>query len=65
MKVTTNPDKELVKALRELVRLNDGYCICATERTPDTQCICKAFRDQMERKEPGMCHCQLYVIEQG
>lgn len=63
MKVTTNPAKELVKAMRELIRLNDGYCICAAEHSPDTQCICKAFRDQMERKEAGPCKCGLYHIE--
>ena len=37
-----------------LVRKNGMYCPCAIERTPDTICPCKAFREQ---KEPGPCHC--------
>ena len=35
---------------------NDGYCICAVEKTEDTKCMCKAFREQAE----GLCHCGLY-----
>ena len=33
---------------------NGGYCPCMFEKTPDTKCMCKQFRDQ---KEPGPCHC--------
>ena len=41
----------------EAVKANDGYCICMVEKTPDTKCMCKAFREQ---EESGICHCGLY-----
>lgn len=45
--------REVQKAIRE----NDGYCICSLEKTEDTKCLCKAFREQ----EVGTtCHCGLY-----
>lgn len=40
-----------------LVQENGGYCPCAIEKTEDTKCICKAFREQ---EEPGLCHCGRY-----
>lgn len=43
--------------VKELVKQNEGYCPCMVHKTPDTKCMCKAFRDQ---KEPGPCHCGLY-----
>lgn len=39
------------------VKANDGYCICAVVKTPDTKCMCKEF---LEQKENGVCHCGLY-----
>ena len=46
--IVVNPD------IGELVKANGGYCPCAIEKTPDTKCICKAFREQ---DKPGECHC--------
>ena len=37
---------------------NNGYCPCELKKTPDTKCMCKAFREQ---KEPGKCHCGLFA----
>lgn len=39
-----------------IVAANDGYCPCAIERTEDTLCMCKEFREQTE----GECHCGRY-----
>ena len=39
------------------IKDNDGYCICAVGKTPDTKCMCKEFREQ---EETGVCHCGLY-----
>ena len=36
---------------------NGGYCPCRLQKTPDTKCMCKEFREQ----EEGECHCGLYV----
>ena len=57
MKVILNPDKEIVKKIKEGLKKNNGYCPCRIEKTEDTKCMCKEFR---ELKETGICHCGLY-----
>lgn len=63
MKVTTNPDKEFVKEIKAQLKANNGYCPCSLIKNKDTKCMCKEFRDMIERKESGTCHCGLYVCE--
>ena len=63
MKITENPDKKIVKMIREGLEKTGGYCPCRREKTPETKCMCKEFRDQM--KDPnfeGFCHCLLWRI---
>ena len=48
MKIKLNPDKEMVKTVREGLKRTGGYCPCMLERSPDTKCMCKAFREQKE-----------------
>lgn len=50
------PDAEKVKAVRKAVEENDGYCPCRIDKTPDTKCMCREFREQAS----GVCHCGLY-----
>ena len=45
----------------ELVEANDGYCPCAIEKTEDTLCPCKDFREQAD----GVCHCGRYEKRAG
>lgn len=45
--------KEIDKSIKALVDANDGYCPCAIEKTEDTKCMCKEFREM----EKGVCHC--------
>lgn len=56
-KVRINPDEEFVKEMKAALAANDGYCPCSIEKTPDTKCMCKDFR------ETGTCHCGLYSKE--
>lgn len=58
MQIRTVDNKEQVEDIRRRLKDNDGYCPCANKKTPETKCICKAFREQ---KEPGECHCGLYI----
>lgn len=44
-----------------IVAANDGYCPCAIEKTEDTRCMCKEFREQTE----GECHCGRYKKEKA
>lgn len=43
----------------KMVEENGGYCPCAVQKTEDTKCICKEFREQTE----GTCRCGRYKKE--
>lgn len=60
MKIRSNPNKELVKEIREKLKENDGYCPCKIVKNKDTKCICKEFIEQ----GLGPCHCGLYIKEE-
>ena len=61
MSVILNPDREIVKAVREGLEKTGGYCPCRLERTPENKCICDEFKAQMADPEfEGFCHCFLY-----
>lgn len=59
MKIRVSDDLELVAEIRQKLKENDYYCPCRIEKTDDTKCMCKEFREQ----ESGECHCGLYVKE--
>ena len=61
MGIKLNPNKEVVNAIKEGLKKTGGYCPCRMERTDDTKCTCKEFKEQI--KDPnfeGYCHCLLY-----
>lgn len=60
MKIELNPDIELVKEIKKKLKENSGYCPCRLDKTKDTKCMCKEFRDQISRNEQGYCYCGLY-----
>ena len=61
MKVTFNPNKEIVETVQEGLRRTGGYCPCRRERTEDTKCMCREFREQIaDENFEGYCHCMLY-----
>ena len=61
MSIRLNEDRELVELIREGLRHKGGYCPCRFERTEDTKCICREFREQMADPDfEGYCHCRLY-----
>ena len=61
MAVILNPDKEMVKTVKEGLERTGGYCPCRTLRTEEYKCICDEFRQQMNDPEfEGFCHCMLY-----
>ena len=57
MKITLNQDKEVVNTIREGLKRTGGYCPCRLERTEETKCMCKEFKDP---NYEGYCHCMLY-----
>lgn len=60
MKIEVTKDKELELEIREKLRENGGYCPCRIDKTPDTKCMCKEFRDMVKKSVRGECHCGLY-----
>ena len=61
MKITLNPNEEIVKSIKEGLENPGGNCPCRIQRTVDFKCMCREFRDQI--KDPdfeGYCHCMLY-----
>ena len=61
MAIRFNSDEEVVKTIKEGLKKTGGYCPCRFEKTEDTKCICKEFKEQI--KDPnfeGYCHCMLY-----
>lgn len=50
-------DAETTQKIAQAIIDNQGYCPCKLEKTPDTLCMCKEFRDQPS----GVCHCGLYI----
>lgn len=63
IKITQNPDKEYVQEIKRRLKENNGYCPCKLVKTDYTKCMCKEFRDMMDREEAGECHCGLFIIE--
>lgn len=62
IKVTDNKEiKETVLSglKRNKEKYGKRYCPCSLERTDDTVCMCKEFREM----DKGICHCQLYIKE--
>ena len=51
-----NKDIQHVQKIKEALIKNEFYCPCRIEKTSDTKCPCKEFREQ----EVGLCHCGLY-----
>ena len=61
MKVTLNPDAEVVATVKEGLKQKGGYCPCRVGKSEDIKCMCKEFREQIADPEfEGFCHCMLY-----
>ena len=48
--------REIDPSVKALVLQNDGHCPCMVNKTADTKCPCKDFREMTE----GVCHCGRY-----
>lgn len=61
MKITLNPDAEVVATVKEGLKQKGGYCPCRLGKSEDIKCMCKEFREQIADPEfEGFCHCMLY-----
>lgn len=61
MKISLNPDKEIVNTVKEGLKIKGGYCPCKVLKTEENKCMCKEFRDQIADPDfEGFCHCKLY-----
>ena len=61
MPVKLNPDKEVVKHIKQGLKAKDGYCPCRLGKSPEYKCICEEFKAQIaDPNFEGFCHCMLY-----
>ena len=61
MAVRLNENKEIVAEIRKKKKKTGGYCPCRVERTDDTRCMCREFKEQIADPDfEGYCHCMLY-----
>lgn len=61
MAIRLNEDGEIVRTVREGLKRRGGYCPCVLEKSEDTKCMCKEFREQIADPDfEGYCHCMLY-----
>ena len=62
--IRLNTDAALVATIKEGLKMKGGYCPCRMEKSEDTKCICREFREQMADPDfEGYCHCLLYYKE--
>ena len=60
-KIRLNENAELVAKIKAGLEKKGGYCPCRLEKSEDTKCICKEFREQIDDPNfEGYCHCLLY-----
>lgn len=62
LKIVITSDEDIKNCILSQLEKNkekygQRYCPCALEKTQDTICMCKAFREQTYL---GECHCGLY-----
>ena len=61
MKITLNPDAEIVKTVKEGLAAKGGYCPCRLGKAEENKCMCREFREQIADPDfEGYCHCMLY-----
>ena len=64
--ISLNPDAEVVRTVREGLERTGGYCPCRLERTEETKCMCREFKEQVDDPAyEGFCHCMLYYKSPG
>ena len=62
IQIKQTQDKERLNEILKQLEANDNYCPCALYKSPETKCMCKNFRDQIAKQEPGECACGRYMI---
>lgn len=61
MKITLNPNKEVVKTVKEGLKQTGGYCPCRRDKIKENICMCEEFKKQIADPDfEGFCHCMLY-----
>ena len=48
MKIELNKDEIVVNLIKEGLKKNGGYCPCKLQKTEDTKCMCKEFKEQIK-----------------
>ncbi len=61
MKIRLNEDEEIVKKIKEGLKMKGGYCPCRVGKKEEYKCMCEEFKAQIADPDfEGYCHCLLY-----
>ena len=61
MAVRLNNDPEIVKMIKDGLKMKGGYCPCRTDKKEEYKCMCREFKQQIADPDfEGYCHCMLY-----
>ena len=61
--INQTTDKELLEEILKQLKENNYICPCSVRKDPILdRCMCESFREQIERKEAGECHCGRYIL---
>lgn len=58
LKISLNPDENIVKSIKEKLSNNDGFCPCRLNKIDENKCMCQEFKNTNTECE---CHCGLYL----
>lgn len=66
MKITVNPDKEIVAIAKQRLKELNGQCPCVLPpfHSDKTKCMCANFRDKIHNGYEGYCDCMYYYVTQ-
>lgn len=66
MKITVNPDPEVVEIAKQSLKESGGQCPCVLPqfRNANSHCMCKDFRDKINQGYEGYCNCEYYYVTQ-
>ena len=60
--IKNTDDPELLAEIERQLKENNGYCPCRPQKTAETRCICKEFREQLADDDfEGECHCGRFI----
>ncbi len=63
MKIMENDNLAVTALVKKGLAESGGYCPCQVQKSNDTLCMCKEFREQIaDPSFEGFCRCALFRV---